>query len=403
LLGIPATALCAALALAPAAGADTTTTTEETSTTTSLPPDTTTTTLPPTTRLQCFRMSDPVRLKAPAPWIDLDSPQLQAEQCAIVGSFRLVCIPVRETITRPIQEAVGPTAYKPFTPTPLPVEEAVTQDRICYRIRCKTGSLPDPATKFIDEFGGRTVTKTSSYLLCGPAVKSLCGDGVVDPGEECDDGNTKSGDCCSKTCQLEAAGASCPDTDGTDCTAAQCDGAGTCVQSNNLPLGTTCAATGIDDCTIAACDGNGTCVLTPRADGLACDDTDKNPCTAAKCSAGACNQNALVAPGTTCVDTDNNPCTTATCVAGACDQTVPSPINTPCIDTDGSVCTAPLCDGNGVCTQGTLRPSGTLCGDIDGNACTRAACDTAGNCIQGFFLHQCPPAQVCIPATGLCQ
>lgn len=31
-----------------------------------------------------------------------------------------------------------------------------------------------------------------------------CGNGVVDPGEECDDGNTLDGDCCSSTCEIES-------------------------------------------------------------------------------------------------------------------------------------------------------------------------------------------------------
>ncbi len=45
-----------------------------------------------------------------------------------------------------------------------------------------------------------------------PCVKVwVCGNGVVDPGETCDDGNTQSGDGCSSTCQIEA-GWQCPDT-----------------------------------------------------------------------------------------------------------------------------------------------------------------------------------------------
>ncbi len=35
---------------------------------------------------------------------------------------------------------------------------------------------------------------------------SLCGNGTIDTGEECDDGNTKSGDGCSSTCKIEVAG-----------------------------------------------------------------------------------------------------------------------------------------------------------------------------------------------------
>jgi cysteine-rich repeat protein len=39
---------------------------------------------------------------------------------------------------------------------------------------------------------------------CSPACRfEVCGNGIVDPGEECDDGNTTDGDGCSATCQRE--------------------------------------------------------------------------------------------------------------------------------------------------------------------------------------------------------
>jgi cysteine-rich repeat protein len=44
-----------------------------------------------------------------------------------------------------------------------------------------------------------------------------CGNGRLDAGEQCDDGNINDGDCCSANCQLEAAGTSCCD-DGEPCT-----------------------------------------------------------------------------------------------------------------------------------------------------------------------------------------
>ncbi|MBX3191746.1 MAG: DUF4215 domain-containing protein [Labilithrix sp.] len=43
------------------------------------------------------------------------------------------------------------------------------------------------------------------------AYRAECGNGVLDPGEPCDDGNKTSGDGCSSTCQVEAA-SSCPGT-----------------------------------------------------------------------------------------------------------------------------------------------------------------------------------------------
>jgi cysteine-rich repeat protein len=53
---------------------------------------------------------------------------------------------------------------------------------------------------------------------CTAGSNATCGNGVVDDPEECDDGNTTSGDGCSATCQLESATAVCdglPTTPGT--------------------------------------------------------------------------------------------------------------------------------------------------------------------------------------------
>jgi cysteine-rich repeat protein len=56
---------------------------------------------------------------------------------------------------------------------------------------------------------------------------SLCGNGGVEASEQCDDGNTSPGDCCSATCQFEAASSACT-ADSDVCTDDVCDGAGTC-------------------------------------------------------------------------------------------------------------------------------------------------------------------------------
>ncbi len=54
-----------------------------------------------------------------------------------------------------------------------------------------------------------------------------CGNGVVTAGEQCDDGNVVGDDCCDATCRFERAGASCDD--GDVCTPVDvCDGAGRC-------------------------------------------------------------------------------------------------------------------------------------------------------------------------------
>lgn len=64
-------------------------------------------------------------------------------------------------------------------------------------------------------------------VLVGGAAYAVCGDGTVDLGEDCDDGNTLNGDCCSSVCAFEANGSPC--TGATLCEqSGACDGSGTC-------------------------------------------------------------------------------------------------------------------------------------------------------------------------------
>ena len=56
-----------------------------------------------------------------------------------------------------------------------------------------------------------------------------CGNGVTEPGEQCDDGNLANGDCCSATCLFEAAGTPCRAAAGVCDLAETCTGtSGTC-------------------------------------------------------------------------------------------------------------------------------------------------------------------------------
>src|SRR6186997_1325682 len=52
------------------------------------------------------------------------------------------------------------------------------------------------------------VCATAALLFFAGAVHAACGDGVVDPGEQCDDGVTPS-PCCSSACRFEANTAPC--------------------------------------------------------------------------------------------------------------------------------------------------------------------------------------------------
>ena len=51
------------------------------------------------------------------------------------------------------------------------------------------------------ESGGNRYTIAGKKVPCGATV---CGNGIVEGGEDCDDGNTSSGDGCSLTCTIES-------------------------------------------------------------------------------------------------------------------------------------------------------------------------------------------------------
>jgi len=108
-----------------------------------------------------------------------------------------------------------------------------------------------------------TLTTSFVFLLGGesqPAsAQAVCGNAELEEGEECDDGNTSSGDCCSATCHYELPGSACGDPGDTLCDDPDtCDGAGTC-QPNYEPPTTLCRPL-VDVCDLPEyCDGVGAC------------------------------------------------------------------------------------------------------------------------------------------------
>jgi len=146
--------------------------------------------------------------------------------------------------------------------------------------------------------------QTNLFVVIGKTI-NLCGDGILQPGEDCDDGNRLAGDCCSPTCKFE-------------------------------PLGSPCIAPTI--CTNNACNGAGVCGSVGVNDGIAC--TDGNACTVGDtCTAGAC----LGAPKN-CVD--GNPCTTDLCTAPTvgCEN-----LNNALLCDDGNAATTGDSCSGGVC------------------------------------------------------
>jgi len=86
---------------------------------------------------------------------------------------------------------------------------------VSVRLLCGDGIVD--ANETCDD--GNTVSGDGCSDLCS-AEPPRCGDGNIDPGEECDDGNTADDDGCDNVCQIRLAG-TCPTAPIIDCVVAE--------------------------------------------------------------------------------------------------------------------------------------------------------------------------------------
>jgi cysteine-rich repeat protein len=117
--------------------------------------------------------------------------------------------------------------------------------------------------------------ESNAQVSFASIAEAVCGDGVAEQAEACDDGNTQDGDCCSATCSYEAAGGACTD-DANECTTDTCNATGLCMHQS-VPNGQLCsdgdACTTADTCGSGVCDG----IALPDNDGdLVCDLIDSD-------------------------------------------------------------------------------------------------------------------------------
>ncbi len=203
---------------------------------------------------------------------------------------------------------------------------------------------------------------SSFYTVGSEETGGMCGNSTVDPGEDCDDGNTVGGDCCSATCQFEPLGSPCDD--GLFCNGTETCSSGVCGGSSGDPCP---GPDGDDDCQ-ESCDEAADNCLADDPDGSACD--DGLFCSGTEtCSAGVCGgSTGDPCPGP---DGDNN-------CQESCDEAADNCLAN---DPDGSQCfDALFCNGTETCSSGVCgSSSGNPCPGPDGDDDCQESCDEAAD------------------------
>jgi len=273
------------------------------------------------------------------------------------------------------------------------------------------GSITDGSSSSSSSSGGGetdTDTDTAADGSSSGGDDTVCGDGVVEGDEVCDDGGE------SATCNDDCTAAACGDGVLNETAGEVCDGGGRSASCNadctlaecgdgvvNAAAGETCddggeTATCNIDCSTAMC-GDG--VLNATA-GEACDDSGESAacnvdCTVASCGDGTVNATA----GEDCDDANDveTDACLSTCVAASCgDGFVQEGVeecdagNTDDLDGCSSTCESECAAGQIVCAEACIDPATdeAHCGGCDtacdpGQACIAEACVTGQVLVVG--------------------
>jgi len=123
-----------------------------------------------------------------------------------------------------------------------------------YTIQVRAGTEP-----------GQFTSATQISVLTAGETTDLCGNGILDNEEACDDGNLVDGDCCSSMCTIEGTGTVCRASSG-DCDVDDfCDGVTASCPSNAVAaVGVVCGFDEANDCSFV-CTGTSTICPTECA------------------------------------------------------------------------------------------------------------------------------------------
>ncbi len=214
------------------------------------------------------------------------------------------------------------------------------------------------------ESGWACATSSTGLSTCNRVV---CGDGKMQGTERCDDGNTGAGDGCSATCTVES-GWNCRSVSGsrTTCTpicgdglvrgTERCDQGKTCSDGKFCTTNTQCAGIGDGRCKSRSGDGCTTACIVES--GYTCSGEPSMCCTTGKSACGS---------GTTafCADlqTDTNNCGTCGVVCSAGSSCVTGSCRSPDADGDG------VADSSDNCPAVSNVDQANADGDALGDSC----------------------------------
>ncbi|MFM8410861.1 MAG: hypothetical protein ACKOCT_11345, partial [Alphaproteobacteria bacterium] len=220
------------------------------------------------------------------------------------------------------------------------------------------------------------------FLFAGPARAAVCGDGILDPNEECDPGGAlhTGGDLSAPVCTT---GGTCFFE--STCCKFNCQYVGgtniSCSDNNVCTVGDTCDqfghCIGNEPTTTVACDDGLYCNGADSCASKTCSAHAGNPCGAGGGCATTCNESTDTCsstPGTACAD-DGLGCSNDVCDAvGNCTHP-PKTLGTVCRAAAGACDVAETCDGTTLaCPTNAFAPSSTVCRASAGD------CDVAENC-----------------------
>lgn len=107
--------------------------------------------------------------------------------------------------TDPIDsETAGPTDSDGPTPTPTTGPGSLTSDEVL--TTSSTTDVTTPTTGEVTTEPATTLASETTGSESGSTRRSFCGDSIVDPGEDCDDGNHSNGDGCQHNCMFPGCG-----------------------------------------------------------------------------------------------------------------------------------------------------------------------------------------------------